>query len=1457
MADEQTPTDNHAVRLLHPDRLYGRDAAIHALLSAFDRACRGNGEVLLVPGRSGIGKTVLVEQLREPVRRRNGFFLQGKFNQYFQNVPYFAVRQALAEFCRELLADDLSRQQQWRNDILAAVDGFGILLVDLVPELESLLGKQPPVQEISPQEALHRFAKVLHCFFGAVCKPEHPLVLFIDDWQWADTASLRLLKQLQLDNRGGYLLFIVSYRDDEISSTHPLAFTLEDLNRQATPIETLDVRNLTLEEVRQLAKDSLPPRVENLSSLADFLYGRTQGNPFFVREFLLFLSEAELLAYAAEDACWKFSINNCATQATPITVVDLFAHRIGRLPRNLRQLLLLAACLGNRFDLETLALIGKATPDECGELLLVAEKQRLVVAVRDGSASLFEFRHDRIQQAAHGLIDGAELPALHLQIGRMLLDKLSAKHLAERLFEVVEHLNTGCRLIDDAAEFLKIVELNVMAARKARSATAYAAVLQFHRAAWMLLENPVVSGRLWRERHDLALAFLKERAESEFLEGDRDEAERCIHLAVEHARTAIEKAEALNILIVQYTLQAKYPEAISFGRKALEILGISLPDDNFELARDSEIARVRERLAHRPVGSLMDLPIMSDAAMGMASRILITMGPPCYRSHQRLWSVIVPKVVNLTLEYGHIPQLGYSHTAFAGLLGWVDNDYATAREFGELATQLMARHFPSSSDQSVFYLMIGSSVRHWFRHLRHGSEDYAEAYEIGLRSGNLQYAAYAFGHNMYCRFYQGVALETLIQESRHSLHFSRTRLNQWAIDLLEGGIHLFGMLAGEGAEDQAFEPDYLRRVEAHRNIQVRCIYQVLKANALLMLGQHHRALALSDEAESLIYTVGTQGLLPWPEHRFARFLIMTSLYPEASPEQQRAWTAELRQTLEQLRLWAEHCPDNFEHKYLLAAAEWARLENQPGRAMRLYEQASEAARAGNFLQWQGLANERAAAFWQEQGDGRLAQSYWQQAYLCFARWGAVAKLRLMEGACRERIAGSLLAVGAATRDEFEQPGDFRELIVEKQVRLLREQAAQADFDTLKEDASRKADELAKAMEHLRIEVAERKRAEDALRESRLRLELALKSARMGAWHYDLLENQRYFDDTTCALLGLDPSSFSGRAEEFFQAVHPEDHAALQAAVTRTLEHDTPYEETYRVVNDLGEIRHIMTHGRVVRDEAGRASRLYGLIEDVTERRRAERERELLIGQLQDKTAEMERFVYTVSHDLKSPLVTVSGFAELLKEDFVARDEERFQSSLSRISQAAQRMRQLLDDLLEFLRIGLKRHPPELVNLGPLVEAAIKNVSGRLHDVNAIIEVSPELPDVQVDPHGFLQVFENLIDNAAKFSSGATGGAHIRVGVREDAGGLVCYVKDNGVGIEQCYAGKVFELFEKLDPHSNGTGVGLAIVKRIVEIHQGRIWIESDGPGQGATFCFTVPMATNGISFSAPSHGSGG
>jgi len=1079
--------------LLVPEKLYGRDRDISKLVDCLEHISRGHGEILLVPGASGVGKTALVTELEVPTRSRNGIFIRGKFDQYQRNLPYSAFRQALGELCRELLRADPQQRGRFKDDILQAVGAMGQQLVDMAPEFELLLGPQPRLADISPQEARHRFARVFRNFLMVICRPEHPLVLFIDDWQWADAASFELLKQIEVGITLQYLLVIASFRDDEVSAGHELTTTMNDLRGLGVLVEVLHLDNLTPEYVRDFVASALTSNTESVAELAAVVYERTSGNPFFMCSFVDLLEDFDLLWWDQKRACWLWNIDAIEGANLPDDIVELFALKLRKLGSDDQQLLSLAACLGNRFDVGTLSIISDRRTSECLALLDLGQSDGVLLPWSGGDSApsesppvgdrSFAFRHDRLQQAAYSLIDPVELPGTLLRIGRLLLDNLRPEQVTERLFEIVQALNAGESRIHDTEEQVRMVGLNVGAARSAYAGTAYGSALHFYRVADRFVTRPGVSARLWRDSHELVMSLLRERAECEFLEGDVAEGEKCIQVAVAHARTTLDEAEALMVLIVHYTLRAQYPDAIATGRQALAALGITLPSEGFDQACRDQVADVRHLLAGRSVAELVDLPVMTDPKMLMAAKVLITLGPPCYRSHQRLWSVIVPKVVAMTLRHGNIAQTGYSHTAFGGLLGWVDGDYSTSREFADLATNLMTNTFREPTDQSVFYLMIGSSIRHWFSHLRYGSQDYRDAYEIGLRSNNLQYAAYAFGHDMYCRFYQGTPLAELVREAEHSLVFSRTRHNQWAIDLLEGGLSVFNAMAGtapsggRGNAETETETQYLRRVEEHHNIQVLCIYKILKTFSLLLAGDYAGALVLSDETEPLIYTVGTQGLLPWPEHVFARSLILASLYPKADAGRQTKWRESLAGTLHDLRVWADNCPENFEHKYLLVAAELARIEGRVGEAAPLYDQAVAAARTGDFLQWEGVASERAYEFWQEQGADRLAQGYWQQAYVCYERWGAVTKVRAMETAYRAYLIRNLEREGVG--------GGLDQLVkselVERQIRQVREHAGQVQLVHRQRETATRAEELGQAMQRLRMESAERKQAEEPVR----------------------------------------------------------------------------------------------------------------------------------------------------------------------------------------------------------------------------------------------------------------------------------------------------------------------------------------------------------------------------------------
>ena len=1486
--DVATPADEARMGQVFtiPPKQYGRRREFGELNAAFARAGCGQGMVLLAAGPSGSGKTALVRSLRDTVHRENGFFLEGKFNQYQRDIPLFAIRQALQQFVGELARSCPSERCQWKEKIQAAVGAMGRLLTDLVPELHALLGDQPPVPEISPSEAVHRFAAVLQRFLNVFCQPEHPVVLFVDDWQWADPASLAVLGKLQVQTELRYLLLIASYRDDEVDSTHPLAAAIEQLHRDAIPVQRLRVGHLGLHHVEALLGDLLQPAADNLQGLAQAIHQRTSGNPFFLWTLIEYLRANGAVWFDSADEVWRWDRSAVHDDRMGGDVVQLFVRELQQLPATCQELLALAACVGNRFDLETLALVSQRSTEECRRMLQPAIARSWIrafaetrgakdrAAVHGSAYSVFQ--HDRVQQAAYLLIAPNEVPAIRLRIGRLLASQLCPESLQQQLMEVTAHLNAGRSLIDSQAERLRVVELNIAAGSKARRAAAYRAAMQFQRIAGEWLMQPELGQAFWEQRYKLAFQLFKEWSECEFLEGDRLQAQRCVQEAVNHARNALDKADALTVLISQFTLLGQYPEAIETGRRALSVLGIELPESDLDAARDAEIASVRRHLDGRSIASMQHRPMMSDPRTLMATKVLITMGPPCYRADQQLWGVIVPKVVGLTLQYGHVPQVGYSHTAFGGLLGWVSNDYQTARKFGALATALMTEIFAASSDQSaqsVYHLMMGSSLRHWFEHLSAASDDYAQAWEAGLQSGNLQYAAYAFGHNMYCRFFQGMPLAQLIDQSRHSLEFSRTRTNQWAIDLLEGGLALFNMLQGAGSVDTA-EADrcdaaYLQRVIAHHNTQVACIYRVLHAQTLFVLGDYQRALLQSDAAEAAIQTVGTQGLLPWPQHVVTRFLILAQLYPQADAERQASWRSTMDRALQQLDCWAQHGPANYRHQHSLALAEMARLEGRDQEALRFYESAISEAQAGDFTQWEAIANERAAELLQACGEARLAQIYWQDAYQCFARWGATAKLRLMEA--------SLRASGTCTPGRSLQSTDSNEphgLPDPLKTRLNRYfQALNEAPGRLRGDEQpRLIDELSQAAISLREEVAERRRIESdlqhhreqlareiqehsaacaraeqanrALRESEERFRLVSKVSNDCIRDWNLTTNTLWWSDGWGTLFGCRRENVQPTVESWAGRIHDEDRDRILTSVRAALDGDSDqWSGEYRYQRADGSYASMLERGYIMRAADGRAVRMIAGMTDLTERKTLENQ--LLQSQKMEAVGQLAG---GVAHDFNNLLTVIGGYAELLLSTTGHDDPQR--PMLCGIRDAGQRAANLTRQLLAFSRKQvLAPRPVDLNDLVRNVESMLRRLIGE--DIRLVSVLAPSLRSVKVDPGQIEQVIINLAVNAR---DAMPRGGQLTIETRDlcvdapsqgtPAGTPAgCYVAlrvaDTGCGIAPEAMPHIFEPFYTKKEIGKGTGLGLATVFGIVKQSHGQIDVQSE-VGVGSAFTILLP-----------------
>ncbi|HEY9641706.1 MAG TPA: serine/threonine-protein kinase PknK, partial [Coleofasciculaceae cyanobacterium] len=602
-----------------PQKLYGRDREVGLLMAAFQRVSAGNTELMLVSGFSGVGKSSLVNEVHKPIVGARGYFISGKFNQFQRNVPYSAIIAAFQALVKQLLTESAAQLAQWQEKLLVALGSNAQVIIDVVPEVEWVIGKQPAVLELGATEAQNRFNLTFQNFIRVFCSPEHPLVFFLDDLQWADSATLKLLEVILSDAAIGYLLLIGAYRDHEVSSRHPFMITLELLRTKAVAIEEIALVPLALEDITQLIADALHSDAMTVQPLAELVIQKTSGNPFFVNQFLKTLHQENLLTFrlASQDnqAGWHWDIAQIEAMGITDNVVELMIRKLQKLPDSTQQVLQLAACVGNTFDLRTLALIYKRSPAAAYQNLLSAIEEGLILPISElkvtpedinevHQVSLeFKFLHDRVQQAAYALIDESSKHITHLQIGRLLWHNTVPETLSDKIFEIVDHLNLGIALITQESERSEIAHLNLMAGRKAKTAAAYAAATKYLQAGLAVLVE-----ESWDSQYELTLALHEEIAESAFLSGDFDEMNHFIQVVQDRATSLLDKTKVYEVQIQACMRQNKLREAVNTALQVLKLFEVKFPDQPSASDVGQGLQETAAILSGKKTSDLIDLP---------------------------------------------------------------------------------------------------------------------------------------------------------------------------------------------------------------------------------------------------------------------------------------------------------------------------------------------------------------------------------------------------------------------------------------------------------------------------------------------------------------------------------------------------------------------------------------------------------------------------------------------------------------------------------------------------------------------------------------------------------------------------------------------------------------------------------------------------------------------------------
>ncbi|WP_224242433.1 trifunctional serine/threonine-protein kinase/ATP-binding protein/sensor histidine kinase [Hyalangium gracile] len=1472
-----------------PQRLYGRDAQVATLLQGFERVAQtSQPELFLVSGYSGIGKSSVVHELHKPVVQRRGFFLSGKFDQFQRDVPYATIAQAIRGLVQQLLAGTDEELARWRARLSQVWEGQGQALVDLVPQLEVVVGQQPPIPELPVSEAQHRLRRVVRQFLKVFATPEHPLVVFLDDLQWADLSSLQLIQQLLSQSEPLPVLWIGAYRDNEVSSTHPLVPVLEEVRKSGARMTDLRLEPLSPNQVAQLVADTLPGAGEELVvPLSELVYEKTGGNPFFLLRLMVTLHQDGLLVRMPGGG-WRWDAEGVAARGYSDNVVDFMVGKLRQLPPGTQQLLRLAACVGSAFSLPMLGTL--ADMKETGQVEQGIEPALQESMLVRAGPEQYRFLHDRIQQAAHSLSSEAERKSIHLRIGRLLLESLSPEQLRDSLFDVVSQLNAGVELIEAPAERHRVARLNAEAGRKALAAVAHRPAIVYFTAAFEL-----IPGDPWDTDYELAFQARLARARCELVSGNVGGARQ---LAVELRSRGRSPADRVAAYILQgdsCMAAGDSPGAITCMLECLAMLGMPLsahPTWEEAVAVHEEVWAL---LGKRSIESLVDLPRMSDPEMQLLMSALAAIWAKAMVTDNHLLVIALSRMVSLTLRHGFTEASVVGFAWFGVTTGSLFKRYREGRALTLLASTLVDRYELAPLRPGAFLALQCGSL--WTDPLPVVQEHSLNGLQHALQAGDFYFAALLAVALVGTRLSMGNNLEDVYQDSIVRLEFARKvgvrdvqdllRVYQGFIQQMRGESRSFSTMSGDGFDEQAYEAE----MTPARMGSTRGQYWFTKLQARFLCGAHREALETAEKGEEFVWAMYTSGSMR--EYHLYRALTLAACFEEATPEVQRQWLEDIRRHQRQLAEWTENCPESFHMLERMVAGELARLGGRGDEATRAYEEAIRAARESGAPQFVGVASELAANFWRSRQSPIVAHTFAREARAAFLQWGALGKVQQLDSLwpnLSPEVAAGETQTSSTDSTRIDaltvvkaQQAISGEIVLERLVTTLVRAAVEnagaqrgvlllPSGDTLSVVASSSASSgsvavtvegggaqelpwtmlsyVRRTREHVLIGDASKPHpftTDEYLARSGARSVLCLPLMRQEQFSGVLyLENNlatNAFSPGRLALLG---------------------HIASQAAIS--IENARLYGDVQRARQEL----------RQANDEL--------------EQRVEERTRELKQAQARlvdtARSVGMAEVASNVLHNVGNVLTSAVINLEMMQRAVGA-------SRVGKLKQATNMLLENRQDLTSFLSPGARGgHLPEYLakladelmgqqmqlvedmeamgrhiehiraivqvqqtyartslmteecDLGQLVEDALRIQMAALHrhGVTLVKELSA-VPRLKLDKHKVLQILINLLSNAKYAMDGSPEGErHMRVRLGVEGQHVQIQVEDNGVGIAP-------EARENLFTHGfttrkDGHGFGLHSSALAAQMLGGRLTLESEGPGKGAVATLELPLSSS-------------
>lgn len=1471
-----------------PQKLYGREAELATLLDAFAQAERGHPSLLLVAGYSGIGKSALVREVRSPAVHAGGYFIEGKFDQFKRNLPYVSLLQALRDWVHQVLTENDERLTCWRSELQAAVGQLGQVIAQLIPEVKLIIGPQPPVPDLPPDQGRNRLHTVFRQFIHAIARSGRPLVIFLDDLQWTDPASLALMGAL-LEGRHPHLLLIGAYRDNEVSAAHPLIHALHHMRQAGIVQHTVQVAPLSLANIVSQLSDTLRVPPGRLQELAQLCLEKTQGNPFFLGQFLGTLETQGMLRHCVHDKAWQWDIGRIRAANITDNVVDLMLTKLRHLPPPTRRVLQWAACLGNVFDLRRLALVCGQAEAATANALSSALAQGLVLPIderykyaglREQLAPLetptYRFLHDRVQQAAIMLIEPARQAAMHLSIGRRWQQVLSAREQNDLMFELVNHLNLGASNMTDATERTELAERNLLAAQRAKASAAHGPALHYAESGLALLAR-----HGWQHDYRLMLALYLEAAETAYLGGNFSKLDHYIDIAMNRATGLLDRVQCQEIRLQALITRGRLAEAITLGLHALQQLGVAIPSAPGKRHLIGAALRTKLVLFRKKTEMLAAMDDMTAPHALAAVGILMRLTSAAYYAGSGHLPLIVFKLVQLSVRFGTAPASPFAYVCYGGILCGVTDEFHLGRQFGALTLEVLDKRPEQANDARTRYLMhLG--IQPWQDRLRATLPLLAEDHIHCLNASDLEFAGNSAASLCSYSMFAGVDLDTLEKtiaryypalEHLHKNAFNGQKVLWQALRNLTEAPDQPAMLRGPIFDE-----------ETHKHFgedgSLRFYFHLWK---LILAYLHHDLDMASNCAAQARTLLGSAiGQYTTAAMHFYESLCCAALLAKAAAPVQAKLRARIKANQRKMALWARHAPSNFQHKWHLVEAEVDMACGRAATAMPHYEQAIVLARRWQFTQEEALACELAGHAQLTLGNEAAAKQHLVAAYSAYQQWGARSKLRQLEARYPSWLGRSYPA-GESLLGEHDN------------VTVNGTSSSESlDFASLSKALQAITSELVleRLLASLVSVAVENAGAQKGL--------LLLRTA--GGWRIEAERDVMQGGEVLvqARMVGLTDDAGTGFATSL---LHYVDHTRASCVV-----HDAVHD--HRFANDhyvqqqrprsllcvpiarngevLGAIylenriaAGIFTIERlgVIGVLAGQAAisienaRLYANMENRVRDRTAELQQAYEKLQdtqqhlvLSEKMASLGTLTAGVAHEINNPVNFAHAGAQVLQSEVrqlrqfllhLAGDNadpdildalngriDRLLQRADTIVEGTSRIRELVKDLRSFSRLG--EAEKKIVPCNEILLSTIHLVRSQYSRSAKILCTLPADPRIECWPAQLGQVFMNIVVNACqaieqKWTSRRLDGTGLlEISNNIEHGHVVYRFTDNGSGIPAALLGRIFEPFFTTKTVGEGTGLGLSISYGIVKKHHGDIEVQSL-EGQGSTFLLRLPL----------------